>query len=193
MRRRILAIDDEIHMLDLIERVIAERTSHFVQTTNNSLEVPTILERQRFDVVITDLRMPGMNGMEILKWIKDHGRQEEVIVITAFGGPEWAKEALDAGAFDYLLKPFHREQLLFSLTRALLMRDLKQQVRGMDNLLATAPYESAADLFLTEYAERLVERCQGDLARAAGESGLSEEAIRRALSRRQKDDEASGA
>jgi DNA-binding NtrC family response regulator len=180
-------------MLDLLERVITDRTPHFIQTTNNSLEVPSILERQHFHVVITDLRMPGMNGMEILNWIKERDRREEVIIITAFGGPEWAKQALDAGAFDYLLKPFHREQLLFSLTRALLLRDLKLQVARFEQLFAETPYDQAVGRFRTEYVARLAENLNNDLGRVAQTSGLDEATVRQELAGIQKDDEPSGA
>ncbi len=109
MKGRILAVDDELHMLKLLERMFAERTQNQITTTNNSLEVVGILEQERFDIIITDLRMPGMDGMEILRWMADNDRDEQVIIISAFGSVESAREAVSLGAFDYINKPFKQE------------------------------------------------------------------------------------
>ena len=81
MKQRILAIDDEIHMLKLLERIITEKTPYQIQTTNNALELPGILQHDEFDVIITDLKMPGMDGLDVLRLVKQQGRREEVIII----------------------------------------------------------------------------------------------------------------
>jgi len=83
MKQRILAVDDELHMLKLLERIIGEKTAYQIQTTNNALEVPPLLTRESFDIIITDLKMPGMDGIDLLKHIKEKNIDSEVIIITA--------------------------------------------------------------------------------------------------------------
>ena len=70
MKQSVLVIDDEISMLKLLERIITEKTPYQVETTNNSLEVPKILEKKQYDIIITDLKMPGIDGMDILRLVK---------------------------------------------------------------------------------------------------------------------------
>jgi two-component system response regulator PilR (NtrC family) len=102
MTQRILAVDDELHMLTLLERIITEKTPYQIVTTNNALEVPALLEKSQFDLIITDLKMPGLDGMDILRLVREQGRPEEVIIITAFGSLESAIEALSRKVFDYI-------------------------------------------------------------------------------------------
>ena len=70
MTQKILAVDDELHMLKLLERIITDKTPYRVETLNNSLELPAFLENKEFDLIITDLKMPGLDGLDILKFIK---------------------------------------------------------------------------------------------------------------------------
>ncbi|NCO41608.1 MAG: response regulator [Armatimonadetes bacterium CG_4_10_14_3_um_filter_66_18] len=101
MKRRILAVDDEAHMLTLLQRIISEKTPSEIVTTNNPLEVPCLLEQSEFDLLITDLKMPSVDGMDLLRLVRDQKRAEEVIIITAFGSLETAVEALAQGVFNY--------------------------------------------------------------------------------------------
>jgi len=116
---QILIIDDEPHMLQLLERIVAEKTTYKTVATNSSLEVPQLLENNVFDLIVTDLRMPGMDGMEILDLVKKDDRWEKVILITAFGSIDVALAAQDKGAFDYITKPFKKEQIVFVIERAM--------------------------------------------------------------------------
>ena len=79
MEQRILAVDDEPHMLKLMERIITEKTPYRIRTTSNSLEVPEILEKNRFDLIIVDLKMPGMDGIETAKKIRDIEEYKEAL------------------------------------------------------------------------------------------------------------------
>ena len=88
MKQHILAIDDELDMLKLLERIITEKTPYRITTTNNSLEVEQLLEQTQFDLIITDLKMPGLDGMDVLRLVKEKKRYEEVIILTAFGSME---------------------------------------------------------------------------------------------------------
>ena len=181
MNQKILAVDDELHMLKLLERIITEKTPYPIVTTNNSLEVPALLEKDRFDLIITDLKMPGLDGMDLLRLIKEKGRPEEVIIITAFGSLESAIEALSRGVFDYITKPFKKEQIIFTVDRAMRWQKLKQEAARMDEIFRREPFEAARQAFQTEYLRRLIERCGGKETEAAARSGLGPEAVAAAL------------
>jgi len=179
MKGRILAVDDELHMLRLLERVFAERTKHQIKTTNNSLEVTDLLDQERFDIIITDLRMPGIDGMQILRWVAEHDREEQVIIITAFGTVESAREAIEQGAFDYINKPFKQEELLFSVDRALRYANMKKQFKESAQLFDVKPLAEATSRFREVYVRRLIARFDGDLAAVAKECGLDEAEVAR--------------
>ena len=181
MRYNILALDDEPHMLILLERIIREKTQYTIMTTNNSLELPLLLEHNTFDVVIADLKMPGMDGMDILRMVKENKREEEVIIITAFGSLETPVEALSLGVFDYITKPFKKEQILFTVDRAIKWQTMKRTVQEISGLFELEPYEKAFAAFEKAYIIRLSERYNGDMKVIAEKSGLSPDRLRSAL------------
>jgi DNA-binding NtrC family response regulator len=177
MEQRILAVDDEPHMLKLLERIVTEKTPYRITTTTNSLEVPKILETSQYDLIITDLKMPGLDGMDLLRKIRENNRPEEVIIITAFGSLETAIEALSRGVFDYLTKPFKKEQILFTMERAMRWQRLRKEVQRMQDILRLEPYEKASQAFVQEYLRNLDQRCNGDEEEMARRSGLGREWI----------------
>ncbi|MFH1685987.1 MAG: response regulator [bacterium] len=185
MSKRILAVDDEIHMLKLLRQVIQDKTPHRVSTTNNSLEIPELLSRQHYSLIIADLRMPGLSGMDLLKWIKDNNRTEVVIVLTAFGSPDVAHEALRAGAFDYLTKPIHREELLVAIERALLYRDRQKELDQMQMTFHNQSLAEARELFEEHYFTRVATISNWDADSVARHAGISVPAAREFLRRLQ--------
>jgi DNA-binding NtrC family response regulator len=180
MEQHILAVDDEPHMLKLLERIVTEKTSYRITTTTNSLEVPKILEQNRYDLIITDLKMPGLDGIDLLRLIRENNRPEEVIIITAFGSLETAVEALSRGVFDYITKPFKKEQILFTMDRAMRWQKLKREAQGMQKIFSLEPYEKASQAFAREYVRNLAKRC-GDEKEMAARSGIPPETIASAL------------
>jgi DNA-binding response OmpR family regulator len=181
MKQRILAIDDEPHMLLLLERIITEKTPYAIVTTNNPLEVPELLQREQFDVVITDLKMPGLDGLEILRAIRAGHRFEQVIMITAFGSLESAVEAMSQGVFDYITKPFKKEQIIFTVDRAMRWQRVKRDMMRLEALFAIEPYGDAEQAFSLEYVQRLAARCKGDVAVMSRRAGLPGETLRSKL------------
>lgn len=127
MSTRILVIDDEVDMLSLIRLILTEKTDYEVVTTNNPLEVSNLLNEKKFDVVVTDLKMPIMDGMDVVDAIRKRDPLVPIIIITAYGSVDSAEEAVKKGAFDYITKPFRQEQLLISLKRALEWYELKKE------------------------------------------------------------------
>ncbi|MEJ2720652.1 MAG: response regulator [bacterium] len=172
MIQTILAVDDEPHMLKLLDRIIAEKTQYAATTISNSLEVPELLKHNTYDVILTDLKMPGLDGMDILRMIREEERFEEVIIITAFGSMESVTEALSLGVFDYVTKPFKREQIITSIDRAMRWQRRKREHERMRALFALEPFDRARGEFEREYVRRLSERCGGDREMMASRSGL---------------------
>ena len=127
MSARILVIDDEVDMLSLIRLILTEKTDYEIITTNNPLEVSNLLNEKKFDVIVTDLKMPIMDGMDVVDAIRKQDELVPIIIITAYGSVESAEEAVKKGAFDYITKPFRQEQLLISLKRALEWYALKKE------------------------------------------------------------------
>jgi DNA-binding NtrC family response regulator len=187
MAQRILAVDDEPSMLKLLERIIAEKTAYEIATTSNSLEVPAILEDKTFDLIITDLKMPGLDGLDLLRLVKEKNRDEELIVITAFGSLETAIEGLSLGVFDYITKPFKREQIIHAVDRAMRWQGLKKAAKRAAAVFDLEPFEVARHAFEVEYILRLAERCNRDPQAIAARSGLPNEVIAAALERGDED------
>ncbi|MDX1970977.1 MAG: sigma-54 dependent transcriptional regulator [Candidatus Sumerlaeia bacterium] len=119
LKQRLLILDDEERMTSLLKRSL-EREGYEVEAFTNPEQAVEALKTHRFQVLLTDLRMPGMNGLEILQRCKQISPETEVILMTAFASVETAREALKLGAVDYLLKPVSAEEDLKPLLRRLL-------------------------------------------------------------------------
>ncbi|MEW5948971.1 MAG: response regulator [Thermodesulfobacteriota bacterium] len=127
MAEKILIVDDEPDMLKLLEVIITDKTNYNVTTTNNPLEVPGLIAGGDFDLVITDLRMPEKDGMEIIEEAQKSGLEIPFVVITAYGTIESAIEAMKNGAFDYITKPFRKEHILLTIERVMRYRRLQKE------------------------------------------------------------------
>ena len=115
---RILVVDDEPDLLTLYELALI-REGHQVQAASTLAEARSALAETTFDVLITDMRLPDGLGMELLRELAAARRPERSIMVTAYGSPETAVEALKAGAFDYLTKPVDLKQLRTVVASAL--------------------------------------------------------------------------
>ncbi len=123
----ILAVDDELDMLTLLKMMVEGYTDHQVTITNNPMEASELLHKEQFDLVITDLKMPGMDGMELLEAAQKRDEDVLVLVITAYGSLESAEEAMSKGAFDFITKPFRKEQILLAIDKAMRWREMVRQ------------------------------------------------------------------
>lgn len=138
MAEKILIVDDELDMLELLELIILDKTPYRVSTTNNPLEALQMLADQAFDLLITDLRMPALGGLEVIREVREKYPDLPVIVITAYGSSESAEEAIRAGAYDYITKPFRKEHILISIDRAMEWRKMKMELAALKNPEPTA-------------------------------------------------------
>src|SRR2546428_74164 len=130
----ILIVEDEPKMLRLLDLNLSEEgySTHTAQDADSGLK---ILRQEKIDLVLTDLKLPGMDGLEFLQAVKRSGANVPVIVMTAYGTVETAVEAMKAGASDYVLKPFSIEEIKLIVSRELDTRRLREENRDLRDAL----------------------------------------------------------
>jgi len=114
----ILVVDDEPNYLIVLAELLKEEGFEVI-TAERGEDGLKIAEDTDLDLVITDMRMPGMDGLELLQAVKSHNKDLPVIMITAFGEVEKAVVAMKAGAYNYLVKPFNNDELLLNIRKAI--------------------------------------------------------------------------
>ncbi len=122
----ILIIDDEKSLLDLLS-VVFKKEGYGVRTASSAAAGFEALSRDEVDLVVTDIKMPGADGMDILRYARENRPDLPVILITAYGSIAQAVEALKAGALDYVVKPFDVEELKIIVGRGLAAKRLRQE------------------------------------------------------------------
>ena len=127
MTERSLVIDDEPDMLILMSMIIEENTEWEVETTNNPSEGLKMALENDYDLVIADLKMPGLDGMEVFEELKEMKPDIPVIIITAYGSLEIADEARNKGVADFIIKPFRKDTILFTMDRVLELARIKRE------------------------------------------------------------------
>ena len=127
MTGRILVVDDEKDMLALLRRIITEKTKHEVIVESDPFKAVERMEEAPFNVVITDLKMPRMDGIALLDQARRIQPAAAVIVMTAYATIETAVEATRKGALDYITKPFRKERILLTIRRALDWQALRRE------------------------------------------------------------------
>ncbi|MEZ5607840.1 MAG: sigma-54 dependent transcriptional regulator [Burkholderiaceae bacterium] len=165
---RILVVDDEPDLCTLYELTLL-REGHQVQTAGTLVQARQLLAEQSFDAVITDMRLPDGDGLGLLRYLAAGQRRERCIMITAYGSPENAVEALKSGAFDYLTKPVDLRQFRAVVQSALQAPEL---------VTASTPLQ-AADAPPAAAQPDDAEPGQQALARLAGESAAMRQVKRR--------------
>ncbi|MGC9141027.1 MAG: sigma-54-dependent transcriptional regulator [Caldimicrobium sp.] len=124
---KILVVDDEVDILNIL-KFLLEREGYEVDTTLNGEEAIKKIEKNYYDIVLTDLRMPGISGMVLLEKTKELSPSTEVVIMTAYASIESAVEAIKKGAADYIVKPFINEDLKMRLRRILEHKKLQREV-----------------------------------------------------------------
>ena len=178
MKQSILAVDDEPHLLKLLERIITHKTSYRIISTNSSLEVPKILENNHFDLMLVDLKMPGLNGMDILRMVNEQDRQEKVIIITAFGSLDTAVNAFQLGAVDYIIKPFKQERIITSVERWMYFQRATRKLDELDATFTKEPFTEALQDFKNEYLGRKFSKYGNNIDKIIKETGIPGEEVK---------------
>jgi len=131
----VLIVDDDENMQALLEKVLA-REGYQVALASNGQEALKCLEGRRFDIVLSDIRMPNMDGLTLLGEIQTQSPGTTVIMMTAFGAVDSAVEAMKQGAYDYISKPFKMDEILIVLSRVVEEKRLRQELVFMREELA---------------------------------------------------------
>ena len=117
MSARILVVDDDRSMCELLQVGLARRGFEVTWHTDAALALAA-MSKDDFDVLVTDLNMPGTSGLELCAWVTANRPDVPVVVITAFGSLDTAVAAIRAGAYDFITKPFEMDVLRLTLDRA---------------------------------------------------------------------------
>jgi len=123
---KILVVDDERSLLDLLS-IVLKKEGYHVKTSLSGKKGLNLIKNQDFDLVLCDIKLPQMNGMEILKEVKTKKPDIPVVMITAYGTIKQGVEALKAGALDYLVKPFDVEEMKIIIAKGLEKRKLEKE------------------------------------------------------------------
>ncbi len=135
MKAKILVIDDDTSLRRVLEYNLQEE-GYEVQTASSGEEGLYLFGQSQPNLVITDMNMPGMDGLMVLKSVKDRSPETLVIIITAFGTVDVAVEAMKAGAYDYITKPFNREELKLTVRKALVFNGLAEENKRLKSELS---------------------------------------------------------
>ena len=187
MKSRILIVDDERSMCDLLETDL--RLRDFAPCCFTSAEEAfEAFCRDDFDVVLTDLKMPGMDGIQFCSRLVASRPDVPVIVMTAFGSLETAIAAIRAGAYDFVTKPIELELLAVILRRAIERRQLQEQVRSLrETVLSVGSFEELLGQSppMRKLYDQLAQIADSEASvLITGESGTGKELVARALHQR---------
>ncbi len=181
---RILLVDDEPRMLSLLNSLL-KAEGYDVTSAQDGSKVPELINTEVFDLMISDIRMTPIDGMELLKIARAARPTMPVIILTAYGTVETAIEAMKLGTFDYVTKPFKMDELLITIQRALEYSralsenlELKEELVGrykFENIVA----ESGAMRNVCEMIKRVAPADTTVLV--TGESGTGKELVARAI------------
>jgi len=184
MQRTVLVVDDERNMLMVMEMAL-EEAGYRVLTSERAEDAVAMLRDPDLAVVLSDLNMPGMSGEEFIAHCQRERPDVPVIVVTAFGSIRSAIECIQAGASDYLTKPFEPEELQFAVQSSLRLHDLMQENRQLQAAVTgAAPRRrlvgnSQAMLALRDEINRVAPYKTNVLI--TGESGTGKEAVARSI------------
>ncbi|MFO7957849.1 MAG: sigma-54 dependent transcriptional regulator [Candidatus Brocadiia bacterium] len=179
----ILIVDDKESMLKMLSHLLKEE--YDVQTFSSARDALKELRDEPADLLLTDIRMPGTDGMDLLRTVKEESPDTEVMLMTAFATVEQAVEAVKAGAYNYLTKPFEPDELKIAIEKALERKQLREEAQilkeqveqryGFPNIVG----ESEAMKQAFELARKAAESDTTVLL--TGESGTGKELFARAI------------
>ncbi len=181
---KILIVDDEEGMRKLLGRVLAKNGYESVTAANGN-EALRLIESEQFDLVITDIKMPGMDGLQLLQELKEFDPALPIIVITAYGTVESAVQALRAGAYDYITKPFENDEIKLTVAKAFERERLLAENRYLHEELE-GRYRFSGIIGSSEVMKQVFEMSSSVASSNAnvlitGESGTGKELIARSV------------
>jgi DNA-binding NtrC family response regulator len=182
-QHKILVVDDKINMLKLLRRILEK--DYEVITSEGGREGLKIFKEDQFDLVISDIKMPDVDGITLLREIKEINHDIDVILITAYASIPSAVEAMKAGAYDYIKKPFEPDELTIVVRRALERKKLLDRTRYLEREVEGVfhPRNVVGKSSSMEGVYKLVRRVVNSdtTVLISGESGTGKELIARAI------------
>ena len=179
-RSKLLIVDDE-HLIRWSLEQNLKKQGYEVVTAGNGEDALRLFRDEQPDLVLLDIQLPGISGLEVLDKIKEHDEDVAVIMVTANSGLDSAVNAMRLGAYDYISKPFNLDELSIVVRKALETSDLKQEVvrlrtetkkDGVPNIVG----ESRQVAYLLEVLEK-VAKSEASTVLVQGESGTGKELV----------------
>lgn len=174
----VLIVDDERGMRDFL-KILLEKEGHKVITTNRGQKALDILESKAIDLVVSDIRMPELSGIELLEIIKENTPELPVIMITAFASPDDAVMAMKNGAFDYISKPFNVDEVISVIRSATTKINIKPQAPQLSESFPEIIGQSREMLKIFDMILRVAPTPANVLI--YGESGTGKELVAQAI------------
>ncbi len=184
MKRTILVVDDDAVMREMVAEML-EGEGHQVEVVEGGHEALELAAERDFDCVLSDLQMPGMDGLELLGRLREQHPEMPFVLMTSFGTIEVAVEAMRRGAHDFVTKPFGADQLLVTVERALEKRQLQEENRRLRAAVErTASFgELVGKSLAMNEIYALIRKIAGNRSNVliTGESGTGKEVVARTL------------
>lgn len=184
MKAKILVVDDEESIREFLE-IMLKKEGYEVTLAEDGLKAKELVQKKSFDMIISDLQMPNMTGIELLKFIRQNYPEIVFMMITAFGTTETAVEAMKMGAYDYLTKPFKIDEVRINIANALKSKNLEFENRTLKKELnkefsfQNVIGNSAAMHHVFDLIKRVSQAPTNILI--TGESGTGKEVIAKAI------------
>ncbi|MCP4678967.1 MAG: sigma-54-dependent Fis family transcriptional regulator [Deltaproteobacteria bacterium] len=181
-KERILVVDDSKATIEVIERNLLSK-GYQVFTSSNATEAMDLLNSTALDLVITDLKMPGPSGLELVKYVRQNYADTEVMMITGYATVEGAVEAVKSGAEEYLSKPFTDKELFAAVEEALEKLHIRRAANSRTVATPSSPHGLIGESEAMQRVYRMIAKAARTTATAliAGESGTGKELVARAV------------
>ena len=185
---KLLIVDDDLSLRQFLT-IFLRKEGHDVEVASNGMRALEVLEKDSFEVVLTDIRMPQMGGLELLSEIKKRGVQTQVIVMTAYSTTETALDAMRRGAYDYVVKPFQLDAVRVVIEKCLEKGSLVRENAQLKEALKTTGRQNVALTYRSQQmaaVEQMIDRVAPTPSNVLllGESGTGKEVVARMLHHR---------
>jgi two-component system response regulator PilR (NtrC family) len=184
IKHRILVVDDELSMRELLEYML-EKEGYGVICAANGKEALNRIGKEPYDLLLCDIRLGDMTGLEVLKASKKKNPHVTVIMISAFATTETAVEAMNQGAFDYVPKPFENKELLQTISNALERKTLEKEKRVIEDELKSSVHfgKIVGNSVRMQHIYEMIRQVAGTKTSVliTGESGTGKELIAKAI------------
>jgi DNA-binding NtrC family response regulator len=166
-----LIVDDDKGLCEMLDDMFSQETEIGVTSTNNGLDAIEEIRKKNFDLILTDLMMPGANGIEVLKTAKEIDEGVHVIIITGFASLETAMEAIRKGAYDYITKPFKLDEIRIVVQNACekirLLRENQALIENLEQAYQELKTLKSSREELSEMVEKINQRMDENQERIA--------------------------